>query len=248
VKLLHPKGKVAIITGASLGIGRAIALAFASKGMKVVLAARNKENLQAVAEKIRSEGGEALVCVTDVTEEEQVRNLIETTVGYYGTIDVLVNNAGVGRFKLIQDFSLEDYDFMFDVNVKGLFLCTKHAVPHLLEKGQKEKGKIINIASIAGKTGFKYGTLYSATKFAVVGFTWSLREDLKEKGIAVSTICPGGVNTGFGDAPKSDFVEFALEPEDVAHAAIFLVEESDTANTRELELKPRYKPRKRGSA
>ncbi|MFX0117013.1 MAG: SDR family oxidoreductase, partial [Candidatus Hodarchaeota archaeon] len=115
---------------------------------------------------------------------------------------------------------------------------------HLLEKG---KGQIINIASIAGKTGFRTGTLYSATKFAVVGFTWSLREDLKDKGIAVSAICPGSVNTGFGDSPKSedDDIEFALEPEDVAHAALFLVEESDTANTRELELKPRYKPRKR---
>ncbi|MFW9915317.1 MAG: SDR family oxidoreductase [Candidatus Thorarchaeota archaeon] len=246
---MDPKGKVAIVTGASLGIGRAIALAFASRGMKVVLAARNEEKLQAVAKQIRSDGGDALVCVTDVTKEEQVRHLIGTTAAHYGTIDVLVNNAGVGRFKLIQDFSLDDYDFMFDVNVKGLFLCTKYAVPHLLDKkGEKEKGKIINIASIAGKTGFKYGTLYSATKFAVVGFTWSLREDLKEKGIAVSAICPGGVNTGFGDSPKSEFVEFALEPEDVAHAAMFLVEESDTANTRELELKPRYKPRKRSSA
>ncbi|MHA2370765.1 MAG: SDR family oxidoreductase, partial [Candidatus Hodarchaeales archaeon] len=95
---MDPKGKVAIVTGASLGIGQAIALAFASKGMKVVLAARNKENLQAVAEQIRSDGGEALVCVTDVTKEEEVRNLIETTVEHYGTIDVLVNNAGVGRF------------------------------------------------------------------------------------------------------------------------------------------------------
>ncbi|MHA2497123.1 MAG: SDR family oxidoreductase, partial [Candidatus Hodarchaeales archaeon] len=208
---MDPKGKVAIVTGASIGIGRAIALAFASRGMKVVLAARNEDNLQALAEQIRSDGGEALVCVTDITKEEQVRNLIETTVKQYGTIDVLVNNAGVGRFKLIQDFSLEDYDFMFDVNVKGLFLCTKYTVPHLLEKDESSRGKIINIASIAGKTGFKYGTLYSATKFAVVGFTWSLREDLKEKGIAVSAICPGGVNTDFGDAPKSEYIEFALE-------------------------------------
>ncbi|MFQ5977786.1 MAG: SDR family oxidoreductase [Candidatus Heimdallarchaeota archaeon] len=241
---MDPEGKIAIVTGASLGIGRAIALAFAARGMKVVLAARTKDQLHEIAKQIHSEGGEALVCVTDVTKEDQVRNLIEATIQKYGTIDVLVNNAGVGRFKPIQDFTLVDYDYMFDVNVKGLFLCTKHAVPHLLAKG---KGQIINIASIAGKTGFKTGTLYSATKFATVGLTWSLREDLKEYGIAVSAICPGSVNTSFGDTPKSgdDYIEFALEPEDVAHAAIFLVEESNTANTRELELKPRYKPRKR---
>ncbi|MFX0182362.1 MAG: SDR family oxidoreductase [Candidatus Hodarchaeota archaeon] len=234
-------GKTAIITGASRGIGKAISFELATLGMNVVLAARNKDLLEQVKKEIdRINRGTALVVATDVTKEEEVANLVQKTLDHYGKIDVLINNAGVGRFKRADDFTLDDYNYMFNVNVKGVFLVTKYVVPHLLAQ---ESGHIINIASIAGKNGFKTGTLYSATKHAVMGYTWSLREDLKEHKIKVTAICPGSVVTEFG-GKRPDKVEWAMEAKDVAHACKFLVTESDTVNTAELIIKPRYNPRK----
>lgn len=233
-------GKVAIITGASKGIGKAISLKFAANGMKVILAARSQNQLQQVKAQIdQLSTGEAFIIPTDVTDEKQVQALVNKTLKKFGVIDVLVNNAGVGRFNRADEFTLDDYDFVFDVNVKGVFLTTKYVVPHMLER---ESGQIINIASIAGKTGFKTGTLYSASKHAVVGYTWSLREDLKEHKIKVSVVCPGSVVTSFGEK-QPDFVEWSMEPDDVAHACHYLVSESDTVNTAELIIKPRYYPR-----
>ncbi|MFX0052104.1 MAG: SDR family oxidoreductase [Candidatus Hermodarchaeota archaeon] len=234
-------GKTAIITGASRGIGKAISVEFANLGMNVVLAARNKDLLEQVKREIDGiNKGTALIVTTDVTKEDEVANLVQKTMDHYGKIDVLVNNAGVGRFKRADDFTLDDYNYMFNVNVRGVFLVTKYVVPHLLAQ---ESGHIINIASIAGKNGFKMGTLYSATKHAVMGYTWSLREDLKEHKIKVTAVCPGSVITEFGGI-RRDKVEWAMEAEDVAHACKFLVTESDTVNTAELIIKPRYNPRK----
>ncbi|MCK5342099.1 MAG: SDR family oxidoreductase, partial [Candidatus Heimdallarchaeota archaeon] len=176
---------------------------------------------------------------TDLTKEEDTKKLVETTLNQFGRIDILVNNAGVGKFKRIDDFTLDDYNFIFDVNVKGLFLLTKNVVPLLIAQ---KSGHIINISSIAGKNGFKSGTLYSASKHAVQGFTWSLREDIKEYGIKVTAICPGSVVTRFG-GKEVDKVEWSLEPEDVAHAVGYLVTESASVNTAEIVIKPRFNPR-----
>ena len=233
------KKKVVIITGASMGIGRAVALALAENGFKVVLAARNKELLQDLKVKIDQNGGDALIIPTDVSDEESVKSLIQKTLEHHGSLDILVNNAGVGRFARADEFNVEDYNYMFDVNVKGVFLTTRYTVPHMISK---KAGQIINIASVAGKTGFKSGTLYAASKHAVVGYTWSLREDLKEFGIKVSVVCPGSVVSGFG-GKEPYYVEWSLEPDDVANAVMYLVNESDTANTAEMIVKPRYNPR-----
>jgi NADP-dependent 3-hydroxy acid dehydrogenase YdfG len=234
------KGKVAIITGASKGIGKAIALKYAANGMKVVLAARDDVSLNKVKIEIDQNGsGEALVIKTDVTNEDQIKTLVQSTLDQFGQIDILVNNAGVGGFKRADKFTLKDYNWMFDVNVKGVFLVTKYVVPHMISR---ESGSIINIASVAGKNGFKSGTLYSATKHAVVGYTWSLREDLKEYRIAVSVVCPGSVVTRFGGSAKEK-VKWAMEAEDVANACYFLASESNTVNTAEIIIKPRYNPR-----
>ena len=234
-------GKVVIITGASKGIGRAISLKFADKNMKVILAARSTDLLQQVKDEIdQLHKGEAIIIPTDITKEENVKELVRKTLDTFGKIDVLVNNAGVGRFKRADEFTLDDYRFLFDVNVKGVFLVTKYVVPHMIAH---ESGQIINIASVAGKSGFMMGTLYSASKHAVVGYTWSLREDLKHFKIKVSVVCPGSVVTTFGNMQPEE-VEWSLEPEDVAHACYYLVSESDTVNTAEIIIKPRFNPRK----
>ncbi|MFX0208605.1 MAG: SDR family oxidoreductase [Candidatus Hodarchaeota archaeon] len=232
--------KTAIITGASRGIGKAISLKFAANDINIVLAARDRTQLQRVQEEIKSFSQvKTLIVPTDVTNEEQVKTLVQKTIDQFRKIDILVNNAGVGRFKRAEEFTLEDYHYMFDVNVKGVFLMSKYVVPHMLAR---ESGQIINIASIAGKNGFKTGTLYAASKHAVVGYTWSLREDLKEYKIKVAVICPGSVVTEFG-GKKPEKVEWSMEPNDVAHACYYLISESDTVNTAELIIKPKYNPR-----
>ncbi len=232
--------KTAIITGASKGIGKAISLKFAANNnINVVLASRDNTQLQQVQKEIEDSKGKSIIIPTDVTKEEEVKHLVQETIDQFGKIDILVNNAGVGRFKRADEFTLDDYYYLFDVNVLGVFLVTKYVVPHMVAR---ESGQIINIASIAGKNGFKTGTLYAASKHAVVGYTWSLREDLKEHKIKVSVVCPGSVVTGFG-GKQPDRVEWSMEPEDVAHACYYLISESENVNTAEIIIKPRYNPR-----
>ncbi|WP_455141659.1 SDR family oxidoreductase [Candidatus Hodarchaeum mangrovi] len=238
---MNLQDKVAIITGASKGIGKEISLKFGESGIKLVLAARNKALLTNLKNEIESKfTTEVLIIPTDITKENQVTNMVNKTIEKFKKIDILINNAGVGRFSRIDQFSIEDYNFIMDVNVKGVFLTTKYVVPHMI---RRESGHIINISSIAGKNGFKTGTLYSASKHAIQGFTWSLREDLKEYKIKVTAICPGSVLTSFG-GKSPDYVEWSIQPEDIAHACHYLVTESDFVNTAELIIKPRFNPRK----
>ncbi len=230
--------KVIIITGASRGIGRATALRL-GKSHKVVLVARSEDQLKEIQKELAAIGRQSLVMKADVTVEEDVKRVINETLTRFGTIDVLINNAGIGSFKRVDQFSLEEFRHMFEVNVFGTFLFTKYVAPILISK---KSGQIINISSVAGLNGFKHGTAYAATKFAVNGFTESLREDLKEYGIAVSVVCPGSVATGFGgrDARQKRLNnDYLLEPDDVARTIEYLVEESETANTKLIELKPR---------
>lgn len=233
-------GRVAIITGASRGIGKAISIKLVKRGMKVVLAARNERQLLLVKDEIdKLKKGEAFIIPTDVTKEDDVRYLVKKTLAKFGVIDILINNAGIGIFKRADEFELKDFNQIFDVNVKGVFLLTKYVVPHMI---RQKLGQIINISSIAGKNGFKSGTLYAASKHAVMGYTWSLREDVKEYGIKVTVICPGSVLTNFG-GKKPNKVEWSMDPEDVAHACDYLVSESENVNTAEIIIKPRYNPR-----
>lgn len=238
--MMTPEGKVVIITGASKGIGKAITYKLAARNMKLILAARNRQSLEQIKEELNKKYNcEAHVIPTDLTIEREIKNLVEKTIAIHDRIDILINNAGVGRFARVDEFTIDDYNFMFDINMKGLFLLTKYVVPYLIKQ---ESGHIINISSIAGKNGFKSGTLYSATKHAVQGFTWSLREDLKQYKIKVTAVCPGSVVTEFGNK-KPDFVEWSMDPEDIAHACDYLVTESPNVNTAELIIKPRFNPR-----
>jgi short-subunit dehydrogenase len=181
------KGKVVIITGASSGIGEALAYEFAAAGSKVVLGARNQEKLISIANDIRSTGGECIYYKTDVSSENDCRNLIFTAINNHGQIDILINNAGISMRSLFNDVDLNVLKKLMDVNFWGTVYCTKYALPHIL----KQNGSIAGISSIAGMVGLPARTGYSASKFAMNGFLESLRTENIKNGLHVLIAYPG---------------------------------------------------------
>ncbi len=181
------RDKVVIVTGASTGIGRAIAKEFARNGSKVVMAARSLDKLMSLEKEIRDEGFEALSCATDVTSEEECRRLTETAVGKYGTIHILINNAGISMRALFEDVDISVLKRLMDVNFWGTVYCTKYALPYIVSN----RGSIVGVSSVAGFHGLPGRTGYSASKFAMHGFLETIRiEYLKEK-LHVMIIAPG---------------------------------------------------------
>lgn len=216
------RDKVALITGASAGIGQACARALAGEGARLVLTARRAERLEQLAAEAKQLGADAVFVAGDAREEETARLCVERSVSAFGRIDILINNAGVGNYKDLVDTSAEEYDEMVDSNVRSTFLFTRHAVPVMI--GQRE-GLVLMISSMAGVYGFPGEAVYCATKFAQVGFAQALDKELRPHGIKVGAICPGGVKTEFaigkgrteGAVEQSDM----LEAEDVARAVVF---------------------------
>lgn len=183
---------VVIITGASSGIGRELALQLAEQGALLSLAARNKEQLDAVANLCRQRGGEALVVPTDVTEQSQCQKLIEQTVAEYGRIDTLINNAGMTMWAHLDELQyVTCLEQIMQVNYFGSVYCTYHALPHL----KKSQGRIVGVSSLAGKTGVPARTGYAASKHAMAGFFDSLRIELQDEGVSVTVVYPGFVVT-----------------------------------------------------
>lgn len=181
------KDKVVIVTGASSGIGKATALEFARHGSRVVLAARSGELLAAVVREIKDSGGEAVFHVTDVTSEEDCRRLVEKAVEVYGTVHILVNNAGLSMRASFDEADLNVLKRLMDVNFWGTVYCTKHALPHIV----KNKGSIVGVSSVAGFHGLPGRTGYSASKFAMHGFLETIRIENLKKGVHVMIIAPG---------------------------------------------------------
>ncbi|GIM46321.1 clavaldehyde dehydrogenase [Collibacillus ludicampi] len=215
------KNQVVVITGASRGIGEDIALLFAKEGAKLVLVARNPEDLERIRGKALQSGAEDVLTVTaDVSREDEVDVMAEVALARFGSIDILVNNAGVGFFKPVTETTLEEWKAMFDVNVTGVFLCTKAVLPAMMEKGS---GHIITVSSDVGRRTIANGAGYCATKFAVQAFTEALRKEIREKGIRVSNVLPGMTDTYFagsmrGIPEKKDW----LKGEDVARAVLYI--------------------------
>ena len=183
-------GKVAVITGASSGIGAALALRLSREGALVVLAARRMERLEKLAAAIRSEGHTALAFRADVTRRGDAENLIRAAAETYGRLDILVNNAGRGHFASVEDTTDEIIRSMFELNVYSLWYTTRPALALMKKQGS---GHIINVASMAGKLGYPYNSAYVAAKHACVGFTHALRMELMETGIHATVVCPAGV-------------------------------------------------------
>lgn len=232
------RNSVAIITGASKGIGKAVAIALSKEGVTVVLAARSTELLTKVEKEISEIGGKSISIATDVTSEESVQNLISETQNKFGKINILINNAGVGIFSNVVDLTLQEYETMMDVNLKGVFLCSRAVLPVMI---QQQFGDIINIASLAGKNSFAGGSVYSATKWGLIGFSRSLMLEVREYNIRVVTISPGSVNTNF--ANKENNNSHIIQPQDVADTVRFALTMPDRVNVSEIDIRPTHKPK-----
>lgn len=188
------KTQVAVITGASSGIGRAAAVAFAREGVRVVLGARRTDHLQEAVESIRASGGEARAIQTDVSQPAEVKHLVEEAAAAFGRLDILVNNAGLGYFGPLESMAIQEARYLFEVNVMGTLSGIQAAVPIMR---RQRSGHIINVASVLGKRATPGSGFYSATKFAQVALSESLRLELADAGIQVSVVCPVSTTTEF---------------------------------------------------
>ncbi len=230
------KGKTAIITGASKGIGRGIAQAMANEGANLVLMARSADTLEDLKSNFQSRGIECVVYAGSVANEHDVASCIQLALDIFGQIDVLINNAGVGVFKAVEDISTEEWDHTMEVNVKGTFLMTKAVIPQMKEQ---KHGRIINIASDVSKRTFPYGSVYCASKYAQHGFADAVRKEVLKDGIKVSTIYPGMVDTYFaGNEPGSEERAQHLKPKDIAQAVMYLLHTPDYIVVDEITLHP----------
>ncbi len=230
------KDKVSIITGASRGIGRATAVAFAQASAKVVLASRTQHDLETVANLIRAEGGEALVVPTDVTQAEAVETLVNRTLQAYGQIDILVNNAGTGVFEPIVDSDPEVWTQVIASNLKSTYLCSKYVLPSMLER---QSGQIINVLSIAAKVAFKASSAYCAAKAGALAFTKVLADEVRDQKIRVTAISPGSVDTPFwNEIEGHPELNLMLKPEHVAETILFVATQSAGMVTDEVVVTP----------
>jgi NADP-dependent 3-hydroxy acid dehydrogenase YdfG len=237
------KDKTTIITGASAGIGWASALALAEEGANLVLTARRKDRLEALEILIKERGGKAVSVIGDARAEESAVKAVNTAVETFGSLDILVNNVGIGNYKNLIDTSAEDYDEMMDTNMRSTFLFSRYAVPVMIEQGS---GTILMISSVAGLYGFAGEAIYCATKFAQVGFAQALDNELRPHGIKVGVICPGGVKTEFalgkGRTEEGVAQSGMLEPDDVAGAVLLACTQSLSSRIVEVRMRPMDEP------
>lgn len=225
-------GRVAIVTGASSGIGSAVAIHLARLGARVVLAARRPERLREVVDALSGEA-EAFEC--DVRDEQAVERLVSRCVERFGAPDILVNNAGVGSFAAVVDTPLDDWRAMLDVNVTGSFLCARAVLPSMLERGE---GWIVNVCSDVSRRTFPGGAGYCASKFAQYAFSQALGAEVRAAGVRVGAVLPGMVSTEFAGGKPAEREPWLLRSEDVAEAVAFMVTRPAHAVVDELVVHP----------
>jgi 3-oxoacyl-[acyl-carrier protein] reductase len=229
------EGKSAYVSGAGKGIGRAIVMALLKEGVNVTGLTRTVSDLNSLEEASQSLSGEFLNFPGDISDEATVEKSINQTVEKFGRLDFLINNAGIGIIKPVQELSIQDWDDTMNINLRGTFLATHFALPHMMKA---TGGSIINIASIAGKRGFAGGGAYSASKHAMLGFTESLMLDIRKYNIRVLSICPGSVATHFhlGDAMNKEEGK-VLTSEDCAETVLYALRLPQSATAHQIELR-----------
>lgn len=217
------QGKRAIVTGASSGAGWATVKALAAEGVKVMATARREDRLRALQAEVAAAGGDCIYGVGDAGVPETASAVLEATLEHFGGVDILINNAGQGNYKPLIDTSIEEYDELMQSNMRSSFLFTRTVVPHFIAQ---HSGVLVFVSSVAGLAGAANEAVYSASKFAQVGFAQSLDHELRPHGIKVSTLCPGGMKTEFAvgrgraaaDVEKSSM----MEPSDFADSIVFV--------------------------
>lgn len=226
-----------VVTGATEGIGRAIAFALGRRGARLAICARTSKKVDATAAELRQAGVTAVGAACDVGDQRQVQRFAELVHRELGPVDVLINNAGLGYFVDVEETTVEQFDHTFAVNVRGIFLMTKAFLPDMQ---QRQHGDIVNIASLAGRNPVAGGAAYAASKHAVLGFSKSLMLEVRKHNIRVIAICPGSVATpSFGRGPgRHEHPEKRLQPEDVAHAVVATLEVADRAMISEVDIRP----------
>ena len=230
-------GSLAVVTGATEGIGRATAIALGHAGARLAICARTATNVEATVRDLRDAAIDAIGMPCDVSDPACVTAFATFVRRERGDPAILVNNAGIGRFQPLLELSLEDWDDTIAVNVRSLYLVTRAFLRPMLLAGA---GTIVNIASLAGKNGVEGGTAYCASKHAVLGFSKSLMLEVRKHGVRVVAICPGSVDTPFAVKRQRQHPDRdrALAPEDVAHAVLATVTASDRAMISELDIRP----------
>lgn len=228
-------GKVAIVTGGSRGIGRAIALALAGEGATLVLAARSEDALAKAAGQVRQAGGRAETIVTELAEESSIRNLVRVTRERFGRLDILINNAGITHSAKFGETRTEDLDRCWAINARAPFILCREALPLLREA---PAGFIVNISSVVGVKGYALQSAYTASKHALRGMTISLAEELRGTNIRVHVVCPGAVDTGMVGNVRPDIKAADLiGPGEVAELVLYLVTRTGNAVVDELHIR-----------
>jgi 3-oxoacyl-[acyl-carrier protein] reductase len=233
-------GRVAIVTGGTRGIGRAIAASLVNAGVKVAITARNEKDLaEAVSELNQNRHAAGYVC--DVRDYEQVKSTVAQIAADLGGIDILVNNAGVGIFETVESMSVEDFRTVLETNVFGVFYCCHEVIPLMKDIGG---GYIINISSLAGANPHARMAAYNASKFGLNGFSEALMQEVRHDNIKVSYIMPGSVNTEFGGDSPSDENSWQLQPADIAQAVMDLLKYPDRSLVSRIEMRPSRPPKR----
>ena len=235
------KGKTAVVTGGTKGIGRAIAQSLVNAGVNVSFSARHESEIERAAAELNQAGsGRAAGFFCDVRDEAQVKAFFAQTVEKFGGIDIVVNNAGIGMFATVESMSADDFRAVIETNLCGVFYCCHEAIPLLKQRGG---GYIINISSLAGQNPHPRMAAYNASKFGLNGFSEALMQEVRHDNIKVSYICPGSVNTSFGGDTPDPSKAWQLQPADIAETIVNLLKHDQRALPSKIEIRPSRPPK-----
>jgi 3-oxoacyl-[acyl-carrier protein] reductase len=236
------KGKVAIVTGGTKGIGRAIAQALVQEGIDVCISSRKRSEIDQTVDALAAlKKGRITGIVCDVCDHSQVEALIEQTVVAFDGLDILVNNAGIGIFSTVEEMPAEDFRAVIETNLFGVYYCCHEAIPLMKQRGG---GYIINMSSLAGANPHPRMAAYNASKFGLNGFSEALMQEVRHDGIKVSYIMPGSVNTEFGGDEPGDDKSWQLQPKDIARVVLDLLHHDEQSLPSRIEIRPSKPPKK----